>query len=43
MRVDPADTVAFLQRREMARQRKLDARFDAAWADFDQIVADDRA
>jgi predicted nucleotidyltransferase len=38
MTVDPADSVAFLQRREVARQRKLDARFDAAWADFDQIV-----
>ena len=38
MRVEPADTVAFLQRREAARQRELDERFDVAWADFDQIV-----
>ena len=39
MTVNPADTVAFLQRREAARQRELDARFQAAWADFDRIVA----
>ena len=38
MRVDPADTVAFLRRREASRQRELDARFDAAWEDFDRIV-----
>ena len=38
MGVDPADTVAFLRRREATRQRELDARFDAAWADFDRIV-----
>ena len=38
MRVDPADTVAFLQRREACRQRELDERFDAAWADFGRIV-----
>ena len=38
MRVEPADTVAFLQRREASRQRELDARFDTAWADFDRIV-----
>ena len=37
--VDPADTVAFLQRREAARQRELDARFRTAWTDFDRIVA----
>ena len=37
--VDPADTVAFLQRREAARQRELDARFRTAWVDFDRIVA----
>ena len=37
--VEPADTVAFLQRREAARQRELDARFRTAWADFDRIVA----
>ena len=39
MTVDPADTVAFLRRRETARQRALDARFCTAWADFDRIVA----
>ena len=39
MTVDPADTVAFLRRREAARQRELDARFRTAWADFDHIVA----
>ena len=39
MTVDPADTVAFLQRREAARQRELDARFRTAWADFDRVVA----
>jgi hypothetical protein len=38
MRVDQADTVAFLKRREAAWHRELDARFDAAWADFDRIV-----
>jgi hypothetical protein len=38
MTVDPADSVAFLQRREAARQRDLDARFRTAWADFDRIV-----
>ena len=38
MKVDPADTVAFLHRREASRQRELDARYDAAWADFDRIV-----
>ena len=38
MRVDPAATVAFLRRREAARQRELDARFAAAWADFERIV-----
>ena len=38
MRVEPADTVAFLQRREASRQRELDARFDAAWSEFDSIV-----
>ena len=38
VRVEPAVTVAFLQRREASRQRELDARFDAAWADFDRIV-----
>ncbi|MDE0024595.1 MAG: hypothetical protein OXP69_09320 [Spirochaetaceae bacterium] len=37
-RVEPADTVAFLQRREASRQRELDARFDAAWSEFDSIV-----
>lgn len=37
--VDPADTVAFLQRREAVRQRELDARFRTAWVDFDRIVA----
>ena len=37
--VDPADTVAFLRRREAVRQRELDARFRVAWADFDRIVA----
>ncbi len=39
MTVDPADTIAFLRRREAARQRELDARFRTAWADFDRIVA----
>lgn len=38
MRVEPADTVSFLQRREASRQRELDARFDVAWADFERIV-----
>lgn len=38
MTVDPAATVAFLKRREAARQRELDARFAAAWADFERIV-----
>ena len=33
MGVHPADTVAFLRRREANRQRELDARFDAAWAE----------
>lgn len=37
--VDPADTIAFLERREAARQRELDARFRTAWVDFDRIVA----
>lgn len=37
--VDPADTLAFLRRREDARQRGLDARFRTAWADFDRIAA----
>lgn len=37
--VDPADTIAFLERREAARQRELDARFRAAWVDFDRIAA----
>ena len=32
MRVDPAATVAFLRRREAARQRELDARFAAEYA-----------
>jgi len=36
---DPADTIAFLQRREAARQRELDAHFRKAWVDFDRIVA----
>ena len=39
MTVDPAETVAFLRRREAARQRELDARFRAAWADFHRLVA----
>lgn len=39
MRVDPAATVAFLRRREAARQRELDARFASAWADFERIAA----
>ncbi len=38
MGVEPTDTIAFLRRREATRQRELDARFDAAWADFDRIV-----
>lgn len=36
--VDPADTIAFLQRREAASQRALDARFRTAWIDFNRIV-----
>ena len=32
MKVDPVDTPAFLRQREAARQRELDARFEAAWA-----------
>ena len=38
MKVDPVDTIAFLRQREAARQREMDARFEAAWADFDRIV-----
>ena len=38
MTVDPADTVAFLARREAVRQRELDSRFRTAWVDFDRIV-----
>ena len=36
--VDPAQTVAFLHRREAARQRELDRRFETAWGEFDRIV-----
>jgi len=38
MTVDPAQTVAFLRRREADRQRELDERFQAAWRDFHRIV-----
>ena len=38
MKVDPVDTIAFLRQREAARQRELDGRYEAAWADFDRIV-----
>ena len=38
MKVDPVDTLAFLRQREAARQRDLDVRYNAAWADFDRIV-----
>ena len=36
--VDPAQTVAFLHRREAARQRELDGRFETAWGEFHRIV-----
>ena len=38
MTVDPAQTVAFLRRREADRQRGLDERFQTAWSEFHQIV-----
>ena len=38
MTVDPAQTVAFLRRREADRQRGLDARFQTAWSEFHRIV-----
>ena len=38
MTVDPAQTVAFLRRREAERQRELDERFQAAWGEFHRIV-----
>ena len=38
MTVDPAQTVAFLRRREADRQHKLDERFRTAWEEFHGIV-----
>ena len=38
MTVDPAQTIAFLRRRQADRQRKLDERFETAWGEFDRIV-----
>ena len=38
MTVDPAQTIAFLRRREAARQRGLDERFETAWEEFHRIV-----
>ena len=38
MTVDPAQTIAFLRRREADRQRELDERFQAAWGEFHRIV-----
>ena len=38
MTVDPAQTIAFLRRREAARQRELDERFQAAWGELHRIV-----
>ena len=38
MRVDPAQTVAFLRRREAVRQRELDRHFQTAWEEFHRIV-----
>ncbi len=39
MTVEPAQTVAFLRRREAERQRMLDQRFQVAWREFHRIVA----
>ena len=38
MIVEPAQTVAFLRRREAERQRMLDQRFQVAWREFHRIV-----
>ena len=38
MTVEPAQTVAFLRRREEHRQRELDERFRDAWGEFHRIV-----
>ena len=38
MMVEPAQTVAFLRRREADRQRELDERFRTAWEEFHRIV-----
>ena len=38
MTVEPAQTVAFLRRREADRQRELDERFRTAWEEFHRIV-----
>ena len=38
MAVDPAQTVAFLRRREADRQHRLDGRFQTAWEEFHRIV-----
>ena len=36
---DHSKTLDFLSRRERVRQERLDARFRAAWSDFDRIVS----
>jgi len=36
---DHSKTLDFLSRRERVRQERLDARFRAAWKDFDRIVS----
>lgn len=36
---DHSKTLDFLSRRERVRQERLDARFRAAWRDFDRIVS----
>ena len=38
MTVEPAQTVAFLRRREADRQRELDERFRTAWEEFHRTV-----
>ena len=38
MTVDPAQTIAFLRRREANRQHALDERFRTAWEEFHAIV-----
>ena len=41
MTVDPAQTIAFLRRREADRQRMLDQRFQAAWGGVPRNRGDD--